>query len=80
MGLAPKEVPYADSVPPMPYGGNLDDKRIGYACQQNVADPSCAAPSLRLAADEAVSWRPVPRLCALPSPARLVFEVDGRMG
>ena len=29
MGLAPKEVDYADSVPPMPYGGNLDDKRIG---------------------------------------------------
>jgi len=29
MGLAPKEVDYADSVPPMPYGGNLDNKRIG---------------------------------------------------
>ena len=29
MGLAPSEVDFADSVPPMPYGGNVDDRRIG---------------------------------------------------
>jgi len=29
MGLAPSEVDFVSSIPPMPYGGNLDDRRIG---------------------------------------------------
>ena len=29
MGLAPASHEFADSIPPMPTGGNLDDKRIG---------------------------------------------------
>ena len=77
MGLAPKEVAYADSVPPMPYGGNLDDKRIGYACQNN-ADPSRArvahASSLWLAAAEAV--KPAGRCCsAAPAGSVIVIVI-----
>ena len=29
MGLAPASHDVVDSIPPMPSGGNLDDKRIG---------------------------------------------------
>jgi len=29
MGLAPPAPNFVDSIPPMPYGGNLDDRRIG---------------------------------------------------
>ena len=29
MGLAPPSPLYVDSIPPMPYGGNLDNRRIG---------------------------------------------------
>ena len=29
MGLAPASHDYVDSIPPMPTGGNLDNKRIG---------------------------------------------------
>lgn len=64
MGLAPKEVDYADSVPPMPYGGNLDDKRIG--CVSDICVSVLCSARKR---DNMSSPRPSHR-CTQPLPLR----------